>query len=202
VLRQFCEPPTTSTVPVERLIGPLRCRTAESGFRNVYRHRIDPAGNPVWVARVKLGGCLYNIPGSRSTQPHVTARFVARWYAETFGDNWRAVLATRKINPFQIRESKRFGGFIAAVWVIGNREEVVVMQRLKRNRWRPTEKIAVFETREDARRGIRRYLLLRYGLFASVVAWKGENNRGQAEASPLCGASRLTIPKHATTRLT
>ena len=162
---------TNRSHSVSSQIDPLRCRS-ESGFRNVYRSKLNAAGCVIYVARVKQHGVLKAIPGSRSTQPHVCAKFVAQWYADKFGANWPAVLRGRKTNPFQVRRSAKYGGFVAAVWVEGQREEVIVMRKLKRNRWEATDDLAVFPTRALAVRGVWAYLARRYGLFGSVLLWR------------------------------
>lgn len=152
-------------------IDPLRCRS-ESGFRNVYRAKVNAAGVTVWVAKVKVGGVLKALPGSRHPQPHVCAGFVARWYADRYGPRWPDVLRARKVNPFLVRRSQRYGGFVAAVWVEGRREEVIVMKKLKRNRWEAGDDLAVFPSRAAALRGVWVYLARRYGLFGSVLLWR------------------------------
>jgi hypothetical protein len=164
---------TSSTSQVDL----LRCRSS-SGYRNVYFHKRDKQGRDIYVARVKWGGSrAQNLPGSRSPQPRACAQFVVRWYAERFGDKWPEVLQARKVNPFQVRKSKKYGGYVAAVWVEGRREEVVWMKPLKRNKWEVTDWLDVFATREDARRGVWRYLSRRYGLFGAVLLWR-EGERG------------------------
>jgi hypothetical protein len=149
----------------------LRCASA-SGFRNVYRAKQNANGVPVWRARVKVAGQLIELPRSRSTQPQVCAGHVVRWYAERFGARWPEVFFARKVNPFQVRKSKKYKGYVAAVWVEGRREEVLYLKPLKRNKWVPTEWLAVFATRREAVRGVWVYLARRYGLFGAVLLWR------------------------------
>lgn len=170
----------TSIVPNESLIGPLRVARRgpqSSGFRNVYPHRTDANGSTVYVARVKRAGRLVKLRGSDSTQPHVCALHVARWYEREFGPRWREALRSRwGQNPWRVRWSKAFKGFVASVWVAGRREEVVEL-RPRRDRWKATPRLAVFATKDDARAGIRLYLLRRYGLlgqFAELILWRGD----------------------------
>jgi hypothetical protein len=162
--------------------APLRSRRCASGYRGVYRchHRDHLTGRHVWVARVKRGGTLRTLPGTRSTDPRQCAKAVAAWYAAEFGPDWPAALAARKVNPFSVRYSAKHRGHVAAVWVCGRREEVVVLRRRKRDRHVPTEELEAFGSAQAAREGVRRYLTLRYGLLAGVIAWRAE----RAEAGP------------------
>lgn len=170
----------------------MRCRSA-SGFRNVYFHKRDKAGRDIYVARVKWRGSrAINLPGSRSPQPRVCAQFVVRWYAERFGDRWPEVLRARKTNPFQVRKSKKYKGYVAAVWVEGRREEVLHMTPLKRNRWQVTEWLAVFATRDEARRGVWVYLARRYGLFGAVLLWREGAKPGDLQNLTRNGESSYT----------
>ena len=57
--------------------------------------------------------------------------------------------------------------------VLGRREEVWALRRGRRNAWHTTDALAVFPTAAAARAGIRRYLRLRYGLFAGCVLRRG-----------------------------
>jgi hypothetical protein len=166
-----------SIVPDEQLIAPLRAarrHATSSGFRNVYFCGRDEYGHAVYKARVKVGRVLSDLPGSRSTQPHVVALRVAEWYARTFGPNWQQVAKYRKCNAFMVRYSASLGGYTVRVWVLGRPEEVVELQRVRGRGdvWRVTEDRAVFGDRTSARRGMRLYLRRRYGLFATLVLYR------------------------------
>ena len=71
-----------------------------SGYRNVYWVAKNHDGADVWSARVKVGGTMRTVPGSRSTDPRRAAQKVAEWYAERFGADWGEVLRGRKRNPW------------------------------------------------------------------------------------------------------
>ena len=165
-------------------IDALRCRTAESGYRGVGRASKNPDGVTVWRAYAKHGGVKYDL-GCRSPDPRVCARAVAAWYAHTFGAKWVDALRARKCNPWAVRWSESREAYVAAVWVMGVREEVSVLERLRRPKrasngkviarrgdWLPTDHLAIFPTRPAALAGVRRYLRLRYGLCADFVAWR------------------------------
>lgn len=145
---------------------------SRSCYRNVYVSRRDEYGNLIYVGKVKSGGVLRVLPGSRSADPRECARKVLEWYRDHFGANWRGALACRKVNPYSVRRSPRWGGYVASVWVLGRREEVVELARLPRDRWRPTARLAVFASAAEARAGLRRYLVRRYGLLAPFVLWR------------------------------
>ena len=150
----------------------LRSDRCESGYHGVYRAYRRPNGRTWWIAKVKRGGTSHELPGCRSMNPRECARALVRWYATEFGPSWPAVLAARKVNPFSIRKSLRHGGYVAAVWVCGSREEVCVLARRRRDRWVPTDRLAVFASAGEARRGLRRYLVLRWGLLAPFICYR------------------------------
>jgi hypothetical protein len=177
-------PPVHSIVPDESLIAPLRSRHAQSGFRGVYQKGCTRDGHPVYVAKFKLGGSFLGptwngrggglpIPDSHSTQPHVCALFVAKKYMEVFGERWREVLLARKLRTWQARYSEKRGGFVASVWVHGNREEVVCLRARNRKarrgkrhlacRWSKTDRLVVFSSVDAAKAGIQIYLERLYG---------------------------------------
>ena len=91
----------------------LRCTRALSGFRNVY------ASGPGWVAKVKEGGRLYLVPGSRQPTPQQSAAFVVAYYRERYGEKWKSALANRKRAYWRIAHSERFAGWVVTVWVNG-----------------------------------------------------------------------------------
>ena len=152
-------------------IAALRC-SAASGYLGVCRASKGASGEWIWRAYVKAGGRKIDLR-CRSTDRTVCARAVAAWYAAEFGPDWAKAVKGRKRNPFAVRYSPRYGGYVAAVWVLGRREEVWALKRGKRNRWQTTDDLAVFPTAKAARDGLRRYLRLRYGLFAGWVLRRG-----------------------------
>lgn len=177
-------PPSHTIVPAHSLIAPLRSRHAISGYRGVYPKGFTETGETVYVARFKFGGSFLGptfhgrgggriIPNSKSTQPHVCAVYVAQKYEEVFGPNWREVLAARSLRTWQVRFSEKRQGFVASVWVHGNREEVVALRMRSRKarrgkrrlsqRWSKTERLAVFPSTEAAKSGIQIYLARLYG---------------------------------------
>jgi hypothetical protein len=135
----------------------------------VYEHEANAHG--VWyVAKVKAGGRLRVIPGARSRLPHACAAAVVAWYEQRFGPDWKRALRLRKHNPRRVWYSRSRGGYLAAVWLVGVREEV-----------RPVTKSGavprdaepyVFQSREAAARGCERYARARYGLFWEVALWR------------------------------
>jgi hypothetical protein len=153
--------------------APLRNDRSTSGYRNVYFARKSDYGHPVWVAKVKTGNTLRVLPGSRSPDARECARYVAAWYAEQFGPDWCRVLDRRKANTLSVRQSRRHGGrFVAAVWVMGQPEEVRVLTHKGRDRWARTAETATYATRAAAREGARRYLVLLFGLCAPFVCFR------------------------------
>jgi hypothetical protein len=173
-----------STKPNELLIAPLRTvrrHSRSSGYRGVYFHTKNADGIDVYAAHIKRAGRLHRIPGSDSTQPHICALYVARWYESEFGPQWRDALRSRwGRRPWHIRKSKWLGGYVATVWVLGEPERVVKLRKCKRNTWRLTERTAVFATAEEARRGMRLYLRRRFGLLEECVLYRGT----EANVSP------------------
>jgi hypothetical protein len=104
-----------STVP--RLVpaadvDALRCHTAASGFRNVYLSR-----NGHFVAKVKEGGRLYTVPGSRHPTPQQSACYVVAWYKARFGARWREAARVRKRLPWRVWRAP--GGWTLSVWSDG-----------------------------------------------------------------------------------
>ncbi len=104
--------------------GVLRCHTCKSGYRNVYEKGQDLAGNVRYVARVKVNRRLLVLPGGQSTMAHVAAAAVVKWYRERFGERWALALRARKHSPRRVWRSESRGGYIAAVWLFGQRTEV------------------------------------------------------------------------------
>lgn len=91
----------------------LRCLRAVSGFRNVYQ-----SGNE-WIAKVKENGQLLLIPGSRQPSPQQSAAYVVAYYKARFGSHWREALSNRKRTAWRASYSKKFRGWVLAVWVDG-----------------------------------------------------------------------------------
>jgi len=145
-----------------------------SGYRNVYYAGQNSDGVPVWKARVKQGRRLRHIPGSASTQPREAALHVLRWYLETFGECWRDVLRGRKRNPWQWWWSESRGKYLARVWVMGEPHEVAQLRRVRGRGdwWIPTDALEEFDTPEQAKAGIRRYVNRRYGLLGFLLVWR------------------------------
>lgn len=160
----------------------LRTAQSASGFRNVYVAAKSEYGSIVYVAKVKLGGRLLAVPGSRHPQPHVCAGFVLDWYREKFGANWKAVLKGRKRNPYRTWHSEKWGGWCAAVWLWGERVEV---RQLRRGDWRRLQQggkaarrvlarpPAVFPGPAEARRAARAFARGVWGVFAPAALWRG-----------------------------
>lgn len=159
-----------STVTVECLdpvsLAPLRGSKNLTGYRGVYLTRNNRDGVPVYCAKVKRGRRLMRLGGSASTDPRDCARHVARWYQREYGDDWPAVLAARKVNPWRVKKNQEGKGFYAIVWIRGKRHEVVplVWSPLCPAQWeRQADRQVMFPTREAARAG----------LWAYAVRWLG-----------------------------
>lgn len=125
----FSPPPTSSllkrigreTIPSlvpSSDVDVLRTTRTESGFLNVY------ASRHVWVAKVKEGGRLTAIPGSRQPTPQQSAAFVVAWYQARFGPAWRYALRNRKRPYWRVNYSAKYGGWILKVWANGLATEV------------------------------------------------------------------------------
>lgn len=71
-------------------IDVLRWEHEPDRFRHVYR---DDAGgdrpNRPWLAKIKVGG-IGVVRLGRHPTPRAAAAACLRWYADTFGDDWRA----------------------------------------------------------------------------------------------------------------
>jgi hypothetical protein len=148
--------PSAESILPSPLIDPLRCRTARSGFRNVYQCGTNEYGVPVWKGRVKLGQRLRHLRGSASTLPHVAALAVARWYAATFGPRWPELVRTnqRRENPWRVWYSPARGGWLARVWIRGAPTELVPLTVGLPTRVRANADPIVFRTRDAARAAV------------------------------------------------
>lgn len=186
----------TTIVPSEA-VACLRSPRSASGYRNVYCVGTDENGHAVYKARVKRGGVLQHVEGSRSGLPHVSALYVARWYEERFGPRWQDVLRWRKRAPYDVRRVKS-GGYAVTAHVEGKPQPVVRLEwvarwkvvlrdgagrvvgvrvvRSPRGRWQPVEgnPVAVFPTRRAALEGMRLYLRRLYGIFAEAILYRGD----------------------------
>jgi hypothetical protein len=164
-------------------ISVLRCRS-ESGYRNVYYARKSRDGLPVWVARVKRGGRLTSLPGSRSTDPRESARHVLRWYRQEFGEQWRRALVGRKRPAVLVRRHPdQRGRYYAVLWIEGKRHEVVSLRRVpipRRlmgrgpcERWeRDPDALVAFWSREQAKHGAWLYAARLLGLQAYTAIYR------------------------------
>jgi hypothetical protein len=112
LLRRVGRETAPALVPSEE-IDILRTTRTESGFLNVY------ASRHVWVAKVKEGGRLQAIPGSRQPTPQQAAAFVVAWYQARFGEDWRYAIGCRKRNYWKVKYSPRFRGWTVTVWANG-----------------------------------------------------------------------------------
>ncbi|TXH99565.1 MAG: hypothetical protein E6Q76_19650 [Rhizobium sp.] len=176
-----------SHADVTRLIAPLRCARAASGYRGVYYHKKNKDGVPVYVARFKRAGTLRLVRGSRSTDPRLAALALAEHYRAVFGDGWADALRGRKRPPFTVWRSKRYGGWLARAWVRGRPVGLVPLTRGRppcspRTPWtrrtRPPESPRpmrgrnplVFRTAAEAAAAVRPWVLRQYGTLA--VLWR------------------------------
>lgn len=92
----------------------LRCHTAASGFRNVY------VSGRYYVAKVKEGGVLRTIPGSRSAQAHQCALHVVAWYKARFGRGWEWAIRRRKAPYWNATYDPELNGFVLSCWLSGS----------------------------------------------------------------------------------
>lgn len=97
-------------------VDALRSHATASGFRNVYA-----AGGNTYLAKVKEGGRLYAIPGSRQRTPHQSAAYVVTYYRLRYGERWKRALASRKRSYWQVDAAKG-GGWVVVVWIRGKRQ--------------------------------------------------------------------------------
>lgn len=156
--------------PSKSELDSLRVLRNESGYRNVYAHGRDLAGNTRWVAKVKRAGRLTTLPRSSSPTPAEAARRVAEWYADQFGPRWVEHLRSRKRNPWRAWYSPRRGGWVACVWLFGERVEVRRVTRCGRPDMRASH--TVFASRDEAVVGCKRFARSLYGMFAPLVMFR------------------------------
>lgn len=145
---------------------PLRVSSHQcvSGYRGIYRHHRGG-----WHAKVKIGGRLRCVPGTRRPTARDAARALAAWYADRYGPRWAAVVAQRTRAPWHVWYSPRAGGWLVRVWEWGEPAEIVVLTR----RGRLTRRLAVFPSERAAVAAVVPWLRHRWGLFARVAAWRG-----------------------------
>lgn len=165
--------PHTDSIVTTDPIGPLRVnqRNSRSGYRNVYSCGLNQAGAEVWCAKVKRGKRLVMLPGSRTLDKRIAARHVAAWYYAEYGPQWANVLKARKRPTYLVKRLRSTGKYYVALWVMGRREEVVELVRVKRNRvWRWERKpdaLLRCRTKAEAVKEMARYLVRLYGLFGA-----------------------------------
>lgn len=97
------------------------------------------------------------------------AKAVAGWYENLFGPDWPRIMRRRCHNPWKVWHSKRYGGFLACVWVWG---EPVQVRAVGRDR-RPKGEPLVFGSRAESKSAIRPFVRDLWGLFAPVAVWRG-----------------------------
>lgn len=131
----------------------------------------DAYGNRKYVAKIKCGGVLRSLPGSRSALPEDSALHVLRWYLTTYGERWRDALAARKRKAWRVWHSARLGGWCARVWLYGEPCEVRECRRV-RGRVRLGPRLAVFPSRQAAVRGLWRFVRDTLGLLSLVAVWR------------------------------
>lgn len=156
---------------LEPLVVPLE-GDRPSGFRHVTYVMTDELGREIWHAKVKVNGRLVCVPGSRSYHPHVSAMAVADWYEERFGAWWDKYVHRTMQQPVRVWRSRSRGGWLACVWIVGQREEVRVIRRRQ-----VTAELRVFASREEAKDGAQAYLDYRCGLFKDFLAFRVAEGR-------------------------
>ena len=164
--KHFPRPATPSKSDLARLRA-----SNESHYRNVYVAGKDSLGRLRYVAKVKSGGKLRCLPGSRSTSPEESAAAVLRWYERTFGAAWAEALLARKRTPWRVWKNRRLGGWCARVWLWGVPVEVPAW-RVVRRRVVRSGRLAVWPTREAARAGLWRFVRDTLGLLSLVAVWR------------------------------
>lgn len=170
----------------------LRCRSAESGYRNVYCHRYRDQKRsdvPRYEGCVKFDGVKFRLKGSRSPHPHVCALHVLCWYRDRFGARWREVLLGRHLRPPAIEATycEESGGWVVSVWEFGKVVGVRGVRlrgkrrakydrpdnvRVRGHQWKRLGRLLVFPTEADALHFADVWLARRWGLVAPFVAWR------------------------------
>ena len=126
--------------PVSKADLSLFRTSSETGFKSVYVATKDTLGRLRYIAKIKSGGKLRCLPGSRSYDPRETAGCVVRWYERTFGPGWREALLARKRTPWRLWFSRSRGGWCARAWLRGRPAEVLTADG----------ELATFPSRADA----------------------------------------------------
>jgi hypothetical protein len=176
-------------------VAVLRCRTARSGYRNVYRHH---GREDRWVARVKANGCLVRTRGSACPLPHQAALHVVQWYQERYGAEWKEAVARRGLRPgladvSSIWHSERHGGWLARVWECGRPVELTGRRKrrlaraafdtagnagnagnvnLRGRDWRTPGRLLVFATEAQAKAAVAVWVRLRWGRRGGGGLWR------------------------------
>lgn len=116
-----------------------------TGYRHVYEHhaeqRRDLRRQQRYVAKVRIKGKLYRVPGSSSSSARECAKHVIRWYQQRYGDAWREELTRRMppppvitrrsvrcapapSEPWEAKWNEVDGGWNLWVWEFGTRVPV------------------------------------------------------------------------------
>lgn len=127
-----------------------------------YLREVFGSGNPVGVSRDKRtyrAKVLKRILLGSFPNEQEACRAVVKWYKERYGAEWKAVLASRHINP--VRYVKRpEGGFTVKAWMYGEMVDV----RLKLGK-----QIAdYFPTLTIAKAAFSQWLHIEFGMFAAI----------------------------------
>lgn len=138
-------PVPPSAIASREHLALLRTRTP-SGFRGVYYAASDQYGVPRYVAKVRCGGVLRCLPGSRSIDARVTATVLLAYYEKTFGPTWRDALQARKRRAWRVWHSPRRRGWLARLFLRGRPVEVTDPA--------DPDSLAVFPTRDAALAGL------------------------------------------------
>lgn len=91
---------------------------------------------------------------------HDASLAIVAWYREHYGREWKAVLASRHINPFRYVR-RPLGGFTVTAFVYG--EPVLVSERCG------GQLVNYYPTIEMAKRAVARWVVREFGLFAAVA---------------------------------
>lgn len=187
-----------STAEKQRLVEPLVIRgrspdsRAEYGFdygsvryHGVFRHR------GAWRAQIKWFGRQLKI--AYRTSALDAAVELALWYEARLGTRWgewvvsKGKLYPDRDLPWQVRWSKSRKGYVLAVWVAGEREEVVRLKRVRRDVrvktpegfkvvsrrvWEKTEELDVFRSKNRTVEYLFVWLVRLYGASAPLLLWK------------------------------
>lgn len=134
-------------------------RHSDTAFlRSVYGSK-----HPIGVSREKYGYRAKVLKrfslGSFRTE-FAASLAIVEWYRERYGDDWRAVLASRHINPIRYVPLPH-GAYRVVAFVYG--EPVTITEPCGR------QKANYFPTLDMAKRAVRRWLVREFGMFASIA---------------------------------